>query len=68
MNKLYVALGGLASLVLLTPGDASASPKDLMGVGPPPAGSVALAVHKTARRSVALAVHKTARRALCQGL
>ena len=52
MNKLYVALGGLASLVLLTPGDASASPRDLMGVGP----------------VVALAVHKTARRALCQGL
>jgi len=34
MNKLYVALGGLASLALLTPGDASAFPMGRMGVGP----------------------------------
>ena len=31
MNKLYVALGGLASLVLLTPGEASAFSMGLMG-------------------------------------
>jgi hypothetical protein len=35
MNKIYVALGGLASVVLLTSADASAFWMGRMGVGPP---------------------------------